>query len=261
VAAELIIHLESGGSSSRSILASSCDEATEAIAFVAAVALDPGATEPVRVQTAEDQVPPASESLPSSESARMEDDQNERRRRPRSGEQETGSAGFLGVGAALGFGVGPEAMLGPDVSLRWSSLRRGAWAPSLLIGAQYLLSGGYEQPTGVASFQQGLGRLELCPSRFGAGAWSLAPCLGFGAGWVQSEGSETDEPARMTRPYVDTRLAVHLGIRLGRQSALVLSGYGAVPWIRDSYQFDATVFHRTAAVTGGLALSIGARLW
>jgi len=261
VSAELVIHLESGGTSSRSILASTCDEATEAIAFVAAVALDPGAAEPVVVQSAEDDVVREPNTLSSASGAAHAEPAGGERHRRRSGGEESGNVGLLGVGAAVGFGVAPEAMIGPDVSLGWSFQKPGAWSPGLVVGAQYLLSGGYRQPAGVASFQQGLGRFELCPSRFGSNRLSFSPCLGLGAGWVQSEGTETDEPAQVTRPYFDTRLAGYLQLGLGRQSALVLSGYAAVPWIRDSYQFDAAVFHQTAAITGGLALSIGARLW
>jgi len=261
VSAELVIHLESGGTSSRSILASSCDEATEAIAFVAAVALDPGAAEPVVVQSAEDDVVREPNTVSGASSGAPAEPAGGERHRGRSRGEGSGSVGLLGVGAAVGFGVAPEAMIGPDVSLGWSVRRPGAWSPGLVVGAQYLLSGGYQQPAGVASFQQGLGRLELCPSRLGAGALSFSPCVGLGGGWVQSQGTETDEPAQVTRPYFDTRLAGYLQLGLGRQSALVLSGYAAVPWIRDSYQFDAAVFHQTAVVTGGLALSIGARLW
>jgi len=181
------------------------------------------------------------------------------RRRARAGG--TGSRGLLGVGAALAFGVAPSVMVGPDLSLRWASVVPGAWSPALVMRAQYLILDGHQEPAGVASFHQGRMNLELCPSSFRAGIFSGRPCLGLAGGWVQSHGSDTVSPGQATRPYFDTNLGGQVELALGRQSAVILSGYVGVPWIRDSYQFDSTVFHRTSAVTGGIALSIGARLW
>jgi len=266
VAAELVIHLEDGGSLSRSIQASTCDEATEAIAFVASVALDPGARDPVVVQSAR---PPEGDGShrATSDGARdeaLEDDDAaggaERGRRGRRSPS-AGGGGLLGVGAALAFGVAPSTMLGPELSLRWSARRPGAWSPALLLDAQYLILEGHEEAAGVAAFHQGRANVAFCPSAFRVGVLSGRPCLGMAGGWVESEGSDTETPGQATRPYFDTNLGGHLEVALGRQSAVILSGYVGVPWIRDSYRFDATVFHRTAPVTGGLALSIGARLW
>lgn len=262
VSAQLVIHLESGGSLSRSILASSCDEATEAIAFVASVALDPGARDPLLVQSAEPTEPSDRDGTQRTDDPSDDADApGPERRRRAGGPRDRGSAGMLGVGAALGFGVGPAPLLGPDLSLRFAAQRPGAWSPALIVGAQYLMLEGYRQPAGVASFHQGRATLETCPSLLALGAFSVRPCLGLGGGWVQAEGRDTVDATQAMRPYVDTNLSVRLALALGKQSAIVLSGYAAIPWIRDSYQFDTTVFHRTAAVTGGLGLSIGARLW
>jgi len=264
VSAQLVIHLASGGTLSRSILASSCDEATEAIAFVASVALDPGAQDPVLVQSTDAVEQSAWDETEASEGAQDDEpaeagprDGGRRASRKRGG----GGGGMLGVGAALGFGVGPEPMLGPELSLHWASGRPGAWSPALLVGAQYLILEGYRQPGGVASFHQARLSVDVCPSLLAAGALSLRPCAGLGGGWVKSEGSETEDPGQATRPYFDAHLGAFLALALGRQSAIVLSGYAAIPWIRDSYRFDSTVFHQTAVVTAGLGLSIGARLW
>lgn len=274
VSAELVIHLEEGGTLSRSILASSCDEATEAIAFVASVALDPGAQKPVVVQSAgppdgEEQEEGAqratddatsAEDAESAEQARAAEREQRRRRRRRRADQ-ADSRGLLGVGAALGFGIGPEALVGPDLSLSWASQRPGMWSPALGVRAQYLLLEGYEQPAGVASLHLGRLGLELCPSSFRAGILSGRPCVGLAGGWVQSQGSDTVDAGQAMRPWFDTNLSGQLLLALGRQSALILNGYVGIPWIRDSYQFDMTVFHRTPAVAFGLGLSIGARLW
>jgi hypothetical protein len=265
VAAQLVIHLEAGGSLSRSILASSCDEATEAIAFVASVALDPGAQEPVVVQSADagegGSAGVADEGQGSKVLGESHETLPDERSRRRAGRRDGGSSGLLVVGAALGFGVGPTPLLGPDLALGIFAEQPGVWSPAFILGAQYLVLEGYQAPAGVASFHQGRGTLEFCPSLVAAGAFSFRPCVGLGGGWVQSEGRETVEPGQATRPYVDTSLGTRLALGLGRQSAIVLNGYVAIPWIRDSYRFDELVFHRTAAVTGGLALSIGARLW
>ena len=262
VAAELVIHLEDGGSLSRAILASTCDEAVEAIAFVASVALDPGATRPVVVQSAgPDAEMPAEhdEALEAVEALEREEAKRRRRRRER--RTETGTVGLLGVGAALGFGVAPSALLGPELSLAWSRAQPGAWSPAVVMQAQYLLVEGVTPPAGVASFHQGRASLGFCPSAFALGVLSGRACLGLAGGWVESEGSRTDLPAQATRPFFDTNLSARLQLALGKQSAVILSGYAALPWIRDSYRFDDTVFYRTSPLTGGLSLSIGARLW
>lgn len=263
VAAELVIHLEEGGTLSRSILASSCDEAVEAISFVASVALDPGASEPVLVQSSGPEA--GSESEPTEDDAdeagRLDREEPTSRRRRRDHGAEVDSVGLLAVGAAVGFGVAPEPLLGPELSLSWASGQPGVWSPAVVVQAQYVLAEGIRQQTGVASFHQGRANVSLCPSAFAVGVLSGRPCLGVAGGWVESEGSEIDVPSQATRPFFDTNLAARVQVALGRQSAIILSGYLGIPWIRDSYRFDSIVFHRTAAVTGGLSLSIGARLW
>src|SRR5690606_28757824 len=123
--AQLTVRFDDGELVHRSITASSCDEATEAIAFVASVALD-------GEENVNESATPAPEpSVPLERSA----------------------LGVLGIGAnMLAFAL-PRVAVGPEFVLFFGQLKSGWWSPSLRLGVQYHRVGQVEQAAGTASFQ------------------------------------------------------------------------------------------------------------
>lgn len=238
VEASLLVLLETGGSLSRSIVAASCDEAAEAIAFVASVALDPGAQSPVRVKKS-----PAPAAAPS-----------DRATGPRAA-----TGGLLGVGASLDVGPGPVPLPGALVFLSWGVEAAGPWAPSGRVELGFQRQGGYPVGEASADFELLRGALDLCPSSVRIRPVSLRLCATLDAGMFTAAGSNIELPQQASRLWLSAGLGARLSVPLGRRFELGVRGAGLAPLVRDSFSFDGAVFHRVPPVVGRVGLDFGLR--
>lgn len=230
--AELTIRFDDGELVHRSLSASSCDEATEALAFVASVALD-GEENVKASATAPQQYAP----------------------------RERSALGVVGAGANMLVFALPKVALGPELVLFLGQVSPGWWSPSLRLGLQYHRVGEVEHAAGTASFQLLTSQLQLCPSQAHFSAFSFRPCAHASGGWLRAQGSETNQAQSSDRPFVTAGAALLAHVELHHYLQLMAQGTISFPLIRDRFQFDDDIFHQARLVNYGLGASLGFRFY
>jgi hypothetical protein len=257
--ATLELEQPSGRRSSRILRASTCDEALEAAALVAAVSLDPTAsTAPERElppppAVLEPPLAPVTKAPPS-----------------RAGGAPAERAETLNVGiAAMVVGQaswGPAPSLLPGIGFALAVELDTGTLFSPLARASYVHSGGGgfnpETGTGQAAFELNQGALELCPVRFGSRKAALFPCPFFTGGRLLAQGSETLEAETHSRPWWVAGGALLALLRPIGPLELQLSGSVGIPLIRDTFQFapgePGHVVHEVPGAVFVLGLGAGA---
>ncbi len=267
VTASLSVLLKGGGTLNRSIVAGSCDEAAEAIAFVASVALDPGARDPIRVRRPGERElrdEPRDRNVPPQK-------KNSLRGAARSGTALSGElgsegarrsgvpVGLVGVGALVSVGPAPLVLPGAHLFVSWGETVPGLWAPSVRMALGFQRRGGYEQPAGVADFELVKLQTGFCPSLLRLGAAKLRGCGIVSVGVLMAEGKNTREASRASRLWLQPGVELSLSLPLGKQFEFALRGALGAPLIRDAFQFDSRVFHRVPVVTGQGGAEFGAK--
>ncbi|HEY3498386.1 MAG TPA: hypothetical protein VGK73_27015 [Polyangiaceae bacterium] len=255
-AARLELEQPSGRRSSRTLAASSCDEALEAVALVAALSLDPTAKTapeaelPQAVPTSTATLPPPAPQLepaaPPAESA----------------ETIHFRASLSLLGSAV-WGPAPAALPGVGLSTALGLERDSIFAPALRLTYVHFGRGGFipDEGVGEASFQLDQGSLELCPLRLGGRRAAVAPCLLATGGRLLATGSGAVEVQRHSRPWWVLGGSVWGVLRPGGALELSLAAWLGIPLIRDTFQFDpaepAHVVHEVPGVSAGLGLGAG----
>jgi hypothetical protein len=292
---ELQITEPGGRSSTRRISAPSCAEATDAIALIIALTLDPTAAATTRAPAASPSPaphPPAE--TPPGPSAPAPPDGEAASHpapppapgpskpvapapvRPASvapAPEDSGavvvaspappvatSPRFGGGAAAEGVsGPAPDPLLGFAVYLLAALDRDALWSPAAIVRGTHAWSNSLVEPGGTARFTLDAVTLDACLLRVHSSAFEARACASGLYGRLAATGSETYAPATASRPYVAAGGALALSAQLGR--LLELSGRlgGGASLVRDSFAFSPTVFHRTAAATFSASLGIGLR--
>lgn len=223
----------------RTVTGDHCADVADALAFIAALTLDPEATSEPRDKAPRASTPPAP---------------------PPSRAPAPGLSWAFGGGAYLApwQNAIPEPELGYGVFLRAAS-SGATLAPSLLVFAERLPGGTVSRLSGSAVFTLLDGGFELCPVRLPrAGTLGIALCAGFSAGALQARGEGVFLARRPTRTW----LAVFASARAEWGFAapfFALAELGAgVPLERQHYSFDSgeSVFD-TPAVTGFSRIGVG----
>lgn len=243
VRARLLILLEEGGELSRTIEAEDCEAAVEAIAFIAAVALDPGAVEPLQVRKQERLLPERAvtrrKEVPPLPAA------------PATERLWTG-----GISGRAHLGAGPDFLWGGGLSLENSAEFGGFWAPSARLALDYARRGGFEEEFGTARLQLATIGLDLCPSQARGDIFRVQLCGTVEGGVLLAEGIDTFEPARATRPWIGIGPSISSEIMIAGPVGLSYRGAAIFPVIRDAFRFEDTIFHEVP----GVALELDAGL-
>lgn len=247
VQATLELALEDGSTLRRSIDAPTCEEARHAILFVASLALDPDAPEPVVLRAAAEDSPSSS-----AEPAPPETALESTGEQPPAALLRRWRAG-LGLSARAMFGPAPSALLGGEVLASLTPEHAGFWSPSGRVAFSLQSSGPLEQELGTASFSNWVATVDLCPSRGVLGLVSLRVCAASSAGVLFAEGSETFEPRSARRPWLSLGLSALLELQLSRVLFLGFRGSVDSPIIRDEFAFDEEAFHAVPLATGTAA--------
>lgn len=250
VRARLLILLEEGGELTRTIEADSCDAAVEAIAFIAAVALDPGAADPLHVRGQELLVPEKAV---------------KRKQRPTKDEPSplvNGERVFLGgIYGRAELGAGPDFLWGGGLTLESAAGRSNLWAPSVRLALSYVLRGGFEEELGTARFQLATAGLDLCPSQAQGKVFRLQVCGTVEGGMLLASGRNTYAPGRSTRPWFGVGAAISSEIRLAGPVGLTYRGAVIFPVVRDSFRFEDVTFHRVPGTAFELDAGLSVRFW
>jgi hypothetical protein len=265
----------SGATSSREVEGDTCESVVEALALIAALALDPDASTAL--------LPPMGASAPSSPTASSAPAQGAAAGEPpraiaRDAPVEARSeppapspwAAHLAAmaGAELTSGLAPGVLVGPALSVE-AIWRQRDWPTAVepvldvRLGVSRLAAT-VPAHVGSARFAWTLGRLEGCPVRAVVGSFEVLPCVRFDGGDLQAVGLGVDLP----RPAA-SRLWLSLGalcrLRWTPLPPILLEVDAGVsaPLVRDRFYFDTpptSIYDvpALAAVAGGAA---GGRFW
>jgi hypothetical protein len=166
------------------------------------------------------------------------------------------SLAFGGARAVLDWGPAPHVLYGLALYGGMTSTKGGWWAPGFEFQGGYQWSRATSEPAGSAQFRLGLLALRLCPSQARIGPVRLRGCLATRGGWMWANGTDTYQPGRVIRPWVDVGPSVGAAVPLGSGvgfSANVDLGFALV---RDTFQFDDKVFHQAAPVVVSASLGL-----
>ena len=251
VAGELTITRPGAPAAVRRLTAQSCDQASDGLALVIALALDPDSPEtaaasepPIAPSPAVVKPTPAAPPRPASTPSTI-----------------------LGARTVWGAEAGAEAIVGPAprvmpgirVGARVTRDRTGsAWSPALVLSVVHAWTGELGQPGGTAAFTLDAANLDACPVRLSGLGWEANACGSLLVGRLEAAGSNTYAPASASRPFAAGGASLLMAIGLGPHLLLGARFEAAASWIRDTYAFSPIVFHRAAALTlaGGLWLGL-----
>ncbi|MFL5304960.1 MAG: hypothetical protein ACJ8F1_07085 [Polyangia bacterium] len=254
VAGALTITRPGAPAAARRITAASCEQASDGLALIIALALDPGSSDAlVRLEPPAVTTPPmlhprvvGPPPVVSAPAAPVR----------------TGLSAEAGAeaGAEAMFGPAPRAMPGLRVGARVSRDRTGSvWSPALVLSVVHAWAGDLGEPGGTAAFTLDAANLDACPLRLAAGRWEARACGALLVGRLAATGSNTYAPASASRPFAAGGASLLLAAALGPRLVLGARLEAAASWTRDAYAFSPTVFHRSAAVTLAGGLSVGVR--
>lgn len=241
VHAELTVALADGSTLHRTLEAASCPEAVEALAFVTAIALDPGSVEVLAEEPPPVVAPIGPPAAPHAISI------------PR------GLQGSLGAMGRVMFAALPTAALGGGAFGAVSYETGRVLSPLLRFDVAWLGTAVITTPLGGAAFEQVIGTLDLCPVAFGTPSVRLRPCIygTAGAQWSRGEGAATT--AEAVRPYGEVGGSGLFELGVGAHLALELRGTVGAPLVRDQYVFDETVVVEVGPVCGSVSLGAAYR--
>lgn len=256
---QLTIVDANGRRSSRRLSAPSCAEATDAIALIIVIALDPSY---VPSAVAESETPPMGTPARSSGGSKVD-------RPPGSDAPSTSGLSLdpetppvarvpsrparrrLGVGAGAELISGPAPRVMPGVAVRaFAALDRASlWSPALRLTAAHAWQGGIDEPGGTAAFSLDTLSLDACPIGLTATVVELRLCATGTAGRLSATGSNTYSPTSQERPFVGVGGSALLEVAIGSLFELSASFGAGDALIRDAFEFSTQVFHRVSAMT------------
>jgi len=263
VVAELTVVEPDGRRFARRLEAPSCAAATDALALVVAITLDPSAA------TAEAAAP--SDAVPSQGTAAggaaaappasplPTDDHPTINREAPAPESEPTRRLTVGAAGALIAGPAPTVMPGIALEAQAALDRASVWSPAAILTLAHVWSRALPETGGTAEFALDLLGLDLCPLRLALGGLEMRACGAGSVGRLAAQGSNTYDPRSVARPFATAGGTVRLAWAFGsRVEARARFGGGATLW-RDAFEFSPGVFHRVASVTLVGDLGIGVR--
>jgi hypothetical protein len=250
---ELVIVQPDGRRSTRRLAAPSCAEATDAIALIIALTLDPtvAAATPTPASSkpaGPAHLPVAPDTEPSVVVASS--------LQPPVAKQRHFGGGALGQAI---FGPAPGALPAVGVYLIAALDRDALWSPAVVLSATHAWSSGLVEPGGTATFTLDAASVDACVLRLHLAFWEARACATALYGRLAASGSETYSPASASRPFAAAGGAALMSVALGQLFELTGRVGAGASLIRDSFAFSPAVFHRTAAVTVTAGLGVGVR--
>ncbi|HSS39605.1 MAG TPA: hypothetical protein VLT58_12630 [Polyangia bacterium] len=251
VAGELTITRPGAPAAVRRLTAQSCDQASDGLALVIALALDPDSPETAAAPEPPTARPPAVvKPAPAAPPRPTSAPSTIRKARTVWGAE---------AGAEAIVGPAPRVMPGIRVGARVTRDRTGStWSPALVLSVVHAWTGELEQAGGTAAFTLDAATLDVCPLRLAADGWEANACGSLLVGRLEAAGSNTYAPASASRPFAAGGASLLMAIGLGPHLLMGARFEAAASLIRDAYAFSPTVFHRAAALTvaGGLWLGL-----
>ena len=246
--AKLTIRESSGRATVREIEAKDCREAVDALALIAALAVDPDAGVAGRAS-----VPAPGDGLRSLVEAPVSTPSDA------VGDAATSVVWRWSVAGAARAGLAPGLLFGGRLGVELGVRGRDWLAPSLRVFGEYLPEARFAVEGGVAGFAHAGGGLEICPIRVLAGGALLArPCGLVELGVLQAEGFEVPNPRSAQRFRLAAGLLVRLEWRVAPPMAFELDLGCTFPIRRDRFRFDPLLIYEPSAIalTGLLGATV-----
>jgi hypothetical protein len=286
VASEVLFTKPNGSFSTRRLVARNCAEATNAVALIVAVTIDPNAV-PATPDASPD-APPASPETSSSQPSVTTGEEkpaattaaNPARPVPSDGPARPDAASedmpsdARSVAAKLRFGayLSAQALLGPApkampavaVHALIGLDRSALWSPALIVGFSHTfgttVSTGVDTSRARAVFTLDAASLEACPFRFELPGFEARSCALGLLGRLSAEGRSTfNSPGGIMRPFAVVGGSAVLTVGLGSWVELLgRVGVGG-NLVQDSFVFTPVTFHTVGAVTVGGSVGVGIR--
>jgi hypothetical protein len=272
VSGELRIVRGGATSAMRRVRGPSCDEVTQALSLVAALAFDPAARpdapgEPTDANAASSTsspptsstppVPEASPVLPVTPATPSEDRPSALAPRANGSPARWRCGGGAHAGA-IGL-ASPGAVLAYGAFLDLESDRAG-FSPSVRAGA--VRAGGAASSGGVdAELTWTLARASLCPVRIDlASGLALRPCAGVDAGWMNAHALQLARAQDRSRPWVAPTATARFAWAPHRVVFVELEAGVAIPLVRDEVAVDPSVtLYRAPSVAPLAQIAAGMR--
>jgi hypothetical protein len=290
---ELVIVHGTSRSERRRLVAASCEEATEALSLVAALAFDPGARqlEEPRPRPTKGRGSPsafATPAEPATPRAGAEGPKNGAEAAPAPTDPSTTDLSKVERPRPKEEAEAPPsrpAARPSATSWRWAAAANGGVRAVGTSSATFSYGGFLEleneQPGLSPSFRLGamraessaaghgasgdlvwtLGHASVCPARLDLlSAVSARPCAGIDAGLLSAQAVGLPTSRERTRPWIAPNVAGRLRAGLGRFVFLEIQGGVAVPLVRDELVVDPAVsVYRAPAVAPFGEIAAGAR--
>jgi len=296
VVADLVIASADGNRSPRRVVVRSCAEATDALALIITVTLDPtlakksatagfrnrglakaseaaSSPTPESVEAKSSQAEPPSTPGPQPTAKFAEPprvlkepappvkvEPAEPGSAPSPTARETATRRFGVSGAALSiFGPAPAVMPGVGLYGLAALERDSPWSPAVQIGFSRAWRSDLSEPGGKASFTLDTVSLDVCAVRL---RWSLLEARACGAalvGRMTAKGAAyPDTPGTSARPFAVAGGALLVTAAIGATIELSARLGAGATLIRDTYDFSQPAFHRAGSVTTSGSLGLGA---
>lgn len=237
---------------SRSLEAQDCASLVEAIGFIIALTFDPPST-------ARPEPPPAVEAPPDPKPAPSPTTwQSDHSPPDLTQSTPTRTQVHFNVAFEVVSEAGPLLLPGVGLGVHVASEPTPGFNPSFAGHLQVSAFPGrsLEQKAGVARFRLLTGRLSLCPLALHTGVFTLRPCASGTWGALNAKGTATSEPRDHTRPWGSLGGGLWAGVNATNELRIDLDAGVGMTLVRDAFQFEPDIFHRTSDVSVRVALGL-----
>ena len=256
---ELRVIDDRGGTDTRRVQGSTCEDVVQALSLTAALALDPtpqGSTPEITAITdeaassaqAKPEIAPASPEPPARVVASQEVPTSPQRPMPTT----EVSAGPIALVVLSG-----DFTPGVAVAVRRVLSPRGALRPAVGLSAAYARNDVLGSPHD-AEVALAVGGATLCPLRWTAGALTVEPCALGLVGWLRAAGREVTHVSNVDRSWISAGLTLRMAAFLGHGLYLGLEGGVTAPLLKR--RFYATSPSNVVAETPTFSPIVGLAL-
>ncbi len=240
----------SGRTSVREVAAASCDDVVDAVALMAALAVDSNAvTSPIRPTQSPTRIP---EPAPT--------------REPSGSISSTASSRWrLSAGVDIGFrtGLAPDALWEAPLFVELArDVPASLGGPSFRASFEHTATGAEVISPGAARFTWTAGRLDACPVRLGADKVGLSPCARLELGALSGTGTGIANGREETRFWSATGALGRVDWRLGEGLYVEAEGGAMISLTREHYFFPPnTPIYDVPDLGASGSLGFGAYFW
>lgn len=258
----LEVQTRDGASSSREVSGRKCNEVLSALAFVAALGIDPNAsltsTEPLDEPSEEESAPsPPSEELPIAPPV----SEIPPRPRPRvavSRPEPRAWNAFVGLDATTLIGILPVPAWGGRLWIDARTLQKSSlWAPAFRVALGGAATVDHAIGPGMARFQLVTAKVDACPLRWTRASWSAEPCAFVEGGLLFGQGVRSPSPQSSQTGYLALGPLARLSFLPSTRVRIGLEGGFVFPLLRANVSFSEHVAYRVPAWGGTLGLGVG----